>query len=57
MITKIPYTIDYILFTFNQTINYKNSLTKCHMGVNFKVIKLESPIVRAHATSRLATQC
>jgi hypothetical protein len=36
---------------FNQTMHYKNSLTKCQMGVN-----LESLIVCAHATSLLATQ-
>ncbi len=43
--------------TFNQTIDYKNSLTiGCLMGVNLRVIKPKSPIVLAHVTSILATQ-
>ncbi len=56
MITRTPYTINSIMFTFNWTIDYINCLTKCRMGVNSRDVKLESPIVHAHATSLLATQ-
>jgi hypothetical protein len=57
MIIETPYTTNFMASTFNQTMDYKNSLTKCLMGVNLKVIKLESIIVHAHGTSLLATQC
>jgi hypothetical protein len=51
MIIIIPYTTNSILSTFNRIMDCRNSLTKCH-----KVVKLESPTIRAHATSWLATQ-
>lgn len=55
MITEIPYTINLIYFTSNQTMDYKYSLIKCCMGINFKVIKPESLNVWAHVTFWLAT--
>jgi hypothetical protein len=56
MIIIIPYTTNFILSTFNRTMDCKNSLTKCCMGANFWVVKLESPTIQARATSQLATQ-
>jgi hypothetical protein len=56
MMTRTPYTTNFISSTFNQTIDYKNFLNKCQMGVNLKVVKLESSIIRTHATSMLITQ-
>lgn len=44
---EIPYTTNSIYSMLNQTIDYRSSLTKCQMGINFKVVKLESPIVQA----------
>jgi hypothetical protein len=57
MIIETPCTTNSMAFTFNQTMDCKNSLPKCLMGVNLRVIKSESPIVHAHGTSLLATQC
>lgn len=57
MIIGIPYTIDYITSTFNWTNECKNSLTKCHMGVNLNVVKPKNPIIHAHATTLLTPQC
>jgi hypothetical protein len=48
MMTGTPYTIYSIASTFNWIINYKNSLTRCQMGVNLKVVKPKSSIVHAH---------
>jgi hypothetical protein len=58
IITGTLCTTNSMASTFNQTINYKNSLTiGCLMGVNLRIIKPESPIILAHVTSLLATQC
>jgi hypothetical protein len=54
---EIPCTIDFMCFMLNQTMDYRNSLTKCCMGISFKVTKWKGSIVWTHATSRLATQC
>jgi hypothetical protein len=57
MIIGTPYTIDFTVSTFNRTIDSKNSFTtRCLMGVNFRVVKPESPIIFVHATSLLTTQ-
>jgi hypothetical protein len=57
MIMKTPCTINSIYSMFNQIMDCKKCFTKCCMGINFKVVKTESLIVWAHATSLLATQC
>jgi hypothetical protein len=58
MIIETHYITNFMAFTFNQTIDYKNSLTiGCLLGVNFTVVKPKNPIVFAHTTSLLTTQC
>jgi hypothetical protein len=53
IMTRTPYTIDSIMSMFNWTIDRKNSLIKCRMGVNLRVVKLKSLIIHPHVTSLL----
>ncbi len=57
IIIGIPCATNSMASTFNWIINYENLLMiRCLMGVNLRVIKLESPIDFAQATSLLITQ-
>lgn len=57
MIIETPCTTNFMAFTFNQSIDYKNSfMIRCLMDVNYKVVKPKNPIIFAHTTSLLTTQ-